>query len=152
MTQKSATPVFATSKRGYPPRHRMCEMTLQQTSEGGVEEGPRKIRKNGWTVTKHGEVSFPTQVRYDIVFFIGPIIIITALYFQLQTTCHIKKSVKKHCVVQFLTRYPSRQDRKVLRICTTVLQILTKCEKLRLIFASGEVCRTAVSAPTGTYG
>jgi len=28
---------------------------------------------------KHGEVSFPTQVRYDIVFFIGPIIIVTAL-------------------------------------------------------------------------
>ena len=28
---------------------------------------------------KHGEVSFPTQVRYDIVFLIGPIIIITAL-------------------------------------------------------------------------
>ena len=28
---------------------------------------------------KHGEVAFPTQVRYDIVFFIGPLIFIEAL-------------------------------------------------------------------------
>jgi hypothetical protein len=28
------------------------------------------------SITKHGEVSFPTQVRYDIVFIIGPFIVI----------------------------------------------------------------------------
>ena len=28
------------------------------------------------SITKHGEVSFPTQVRYDIVFIIGPVIVI----------------------------------------------------------------------------
>ncbi len=38
-----------------------------------------KIRENRVPRKKHGEVSFPTQVRYDIIFLIGPIIIITAL-------------------------------------------------------------------------
>ena len=38
-----------------------------------------KIREKRVPRKKHGEVSFPTQVRYDIVFLIGPIIIITAL-------------------------------------------------------------------------
>ena len=38
-----------------------------------------KIREKRVPREKHGEVSFPTQVRYDIVFLIGPIIIITAL-------------------------------------------------------------------------
>ena len=38
-----------------------------------------KIREKRVPKKKHGEVSFPTQVRYDIVFLIGPIIIITAL-------------------------------------------------------------------------
>ena len=38
-----------------------------------------KIREKMVPKKKHGEVSFPTQVRYDIVFFIGPIIIISAL-------------------------------------------------------------------------
>ena len=38
-----------------------------------------KIREKRMPSKKHGEVSFPTQVRYDIVFLIRPIIIITAL-------------------------------------------------------------------------
>ena len=38
-----------------------------------------KIREKRMPRKKHGEVSFPTQVRYDIVFLIRPIIIITAL-------------------------------------------------------------------------
>ena len=38
-----------------------------------------KIREKRVPRKKHGEVSFPTHVRYDIVFLIGPIIIITAL-------------------------------------------------------------------------
>ena len=38
-----------------------------------------KLREKRVPRKKHGEVSFPTQVRYDIVFLIGPIIIITAL-------------------------------------------------------------------------
>ena len=38
-----------------------------------------KIREKRVPRKKHGEVSFPTQVRYDIVFLIGPIIIIAAL-------------------------------------------------------------------------
>ena len=54
-------------------------MTLQQTCGHDAGESLRKIRRIGWPRKKHGEVSFPTQVRYDIVFFIGPIIIITAL-------------------------------------------------------------------------
>ena len=40
-----------------------------QSGKGGYrEKGPGK--------TKHGEVAFPTQVRYDIVFLIRPLIII----------------------------------------------------------------------------
>ena len=57
---------------------------------------------------KHGEVAFPTQVRYDIVFLIGPIIIIAALQNKMQAACQIQKSVKKHRVVQFLTGYRGR--------------------------------------------
>ena len=38
-----------------------------------------KIKEKRVARKKHGEVSFPTQVRYDIVFLIGPVIIITAL-------------------------------------------------------------------------
>ena len=67
-----------------------------------------KIREKRVPRKKHGEVSFPTQVRYDIVFLIGPIIIIATLQNKLQATCQIQKSVKKHRVVQFLTRYPGR--------------------------------------------
>ncbi|MAB26930.1 MAG: hypothetical protein CL580_04630 [Alteromonadaceae bacterium] len=57
----------------------MSEMALLQTCERDVGESRRKIWINGWPGKKHGEVSFPTQVRYDIVFFIGPIIIIATL-------------------------------------------------------------------------
>ena len=45
---------------------------------------------------KHGEVAFPTQVRYDIVFLIGPVIIISALSTDVQAACHIGKILRKH--------------------------------------------------------
>ena len=44
-----------------------------------MQEELKKSREKRVPRKKHGEVSFPTQVRYDIVFFIGPIIIVTAL-------------------------------------------------------------------------
>jgi len=47
--------------------------------KGNIDDVQRRIRRIRWPRKKHGEVSFPTQVRYDIVFLIGPIIIITAL-------------------------------------------------------------------------
>lgn len=47
--------------------------------QGNIDDGQRRIRKIRWPRKKHGEVSFPTQVRYDIVFLIGPIIIISTL-------------------------------------------------------------------------
>ena len=40
-----------------------------------------KIKEKRVPRKKHGEVSFPTQVRYDIVFLIGPLIFIEALRF-----------------------------------------------------------------------
>ena len=55
----------------------------EKMSRGACQRDKRgdllKIRDKRVPRKKHGEVSFPTQVRYDIVFFIGPIIIITAL-------------------------------------------------------------------------
>ncbi len=44
-----------------------------------AEDSVRALDRLGASITKHGEVSFPTQVRYDIVFIIGPLIIIWAL-------------------------------------------------------------------------
>ena len=57
---------------------------------------------------KHGEVAFPTQVRYDIVFLIRPVVIIAALHYVLQGICHIKKSYEKHPVVHYLTCFSSQ--------------------------------------------
>ena len=53
----------------------MSRGACQRVERGGLS----KIREKRVPKKKHGEVSFPTQVRYDIVFLIGPIIIITAL-------------------------------------------------------------------------
>jgi phenylpropionate dioxygenase-like ring-hydroxylating dioxygenase large terminal subunit len=36
----------------------------------------RGLEKLGNAKTKHGEVSFPTQVRYGVVFIIGPFFVI----------------------------------------------------------------------------
>ena len=44
-----------------------------------MQEDLKKSREKRVPRKKHGEVSFPTQVRYDIVFFIRPLIIVTAL-------------------------------------------------------------------------
>ena len=52
-----------------------------------------RIREKRVPRKKHGEVSFPTQVRYDIVFFIGPIIVISALRKIQQGTCHFVKNL-----------------------------------------------------------
>ena len=47
---------------------------------GGADQSAmRAHREKGPSKTKHGEVAFPTQVRYDIVFLIRPLIIISAL-------------------------------------------------------------------------
>ena len=72
-------PAFAISRKGYPPRDGMSEIMSVRACQGNIDAGQRRIRRIRWPRKKHGEVSFPTQVRYDIVFFIGPIIIITAL-------------------------------------------------------------------------
>ena len=45
----------------------------------GQPERLRRCERFEDSITKHGEVSFPTQVRYDIVIFIGPLFIILAL-------------------------------------------------------------------------
>ena len=73
-----------------PPDQRAAAHSgADQRSRGGYcEKGPGK--------TKHGEVAFPTQVRYDIVFLIRPLIIISALFTRLQTTCQIGKIARKH--------------------------------------------------------
>ena len=47
------------------------------------------------SITKHWEVSFPTQVRYDIVFIIGPVIVIWALHSKEQILCQHGKTNKK---------------------------------------------------------
>ena len=63
---------------------------------GADQSGRGGYRENGPDKTKHGEVAFPTQVRYDIVFLIRPLIIISALYKCLQTTCQTGKIARKH--------------------------------------------------------
>jgi hypothetical protein len=63
---------------------------------GADQSGRGAYREKGPSKTKHGEVAFPTQVRYDIVFLIRPLIIISALCKCLQTTCQIGKIARKH--------------------------------------------------------
>ena len=63
------------------------------------------MRKKRGIIKKHGEVAFPTQVRYDIVFLIRPLIIILALRSMLQPTCHLGKIPKKHQLVHILTGF-----------------------------------------------
>jgi len=67
---------------------------------------------------KHGEVSSPTQVRYDIVIFIGPVFIISTLPFLPQGACHFKKVLDKQTVVHFLTQLLTATARVLLPICT----------------------------------
>ena len=101
---------------------------------------------------KHGEVAFPTQVRYDIVFLIRPIVIIAALLKILQGICHIRKSYEKHPVVHYLTRFSSHYQAGVLRICTRVLRFSTHCEEIKHFFVFVWVTQTAACAPKGTFG
>jgi len=63
---------------------------------GADQSGRGAYREKGPIKTKHGEVAFPTQVRYDIVLLIRPLIIISALCNCLQTTCQIGKIARKH--------------------------------------------------------
>ena len=58
-----------------------------------MQEDLKKSRERRVPRKKHGEVSFPTQVRYDIVFFIGPVIVISALQRTQQGTCHFVKNL-----------------------------------------------------------
>ena len=83
------TPAFASSRSGYPLREGMSEATWLQVCQGDVDGGQSKFSRNRWPRKKHGEVAFPTQVRYDIVIVIRPIFIISALLLRLQGTCHI---------------------------------------------------------------
>ena len=62
----------------------------------GQPERPRRCERFEDSITKHGEVSFPTQVRYDIVFVIGPLIVILALLCREQLLCQHEKNLKKH--------------------------------------------------------
>ncbi len=57
----------------------MSETMSRGACQRDKREDLPKIKEKRVPRKKHGEVSFPTQVRYDIVFLIGPIIIITAL-------------------------------------------------------------------------
>ena len=57
----------------------MSETMSRGACQRDKREDLLKIREKRVPRKKHGEVSFPTQVRYDIVFLIGPIIIIPAL-------------------------------------------------------------------------
>jgi hypothetical protein len=72
----------------------------------------------GGSKKKHGEVSSPTQVRYDIVIFIGPVFIISTLPFLPQGACHFKKVLDKQTVVHFLTQLLTATARVLLPICT----------------------------------
>ena len=76
----------------------------------------------GYSITKHGEVSFPTQVRYDVVFIIGPIIIIKALRLREQVLCQHEKNHKKHGDNILLNGHARSAPQKVLQKCTGVLQ------------------------------
>ena len=75
--QKPVTPAFATSMKCYPLGRMSETMSLEPAS--AISGRPAENQRKEVPRKKHGEVSFPTQVRYDIVFLIGPIIIITAL-------------------------------------------------------------------------
>ena len=100
---------------------------------------------------KHGEVSFPTQVRYDIVFLIRPIVIIAALQ-NIRGICHIRKSYEKHPVVHHLTCFSSQKHAGVLRICTRVLRFSTLSGEIKHFFVFVWVTQTAACAPKGTFG
>ena len=101
---------------------------------------------------KHGEVAFPTQVRYDIVFLIRPIVVIATLRHILQGICHIRKSYEKHPVVHFLTCYSNHYQAGVLRICTGVLRFSTLSGAIKRFFVFVWVTQTAACAPKGTSG
>ena len=81
--------------------------------------------ENRGIIKKHGEVAFPTQVRYDIVFLIRPLIVILALRYIVQATCHLGKIPKKHQLVHILTGFGPQASGWVLRICTLVLRKFT---------------------------
>ena len=101
---------------------------------------------------KHGEVAFPTQVRYDIVFLIRPIVVIAALPNILQGICHIRKSYEKHLVVHYLTCVSRQKHAGVLRICTRVLRFSTHGGVIKRFFVFVWATQTAACAPTGTFG
>ena len=63
----------------YPLKEGMSETMSRGACQRDKRGDLQRIEEKGVLRKKHGEVSFPTQVRYDIVFLIGPIIIITAL-------------------------------------------------------------------------
>jgi len=82
----------------------------------------RGSEKVGHPITKHGEVSFPTQVRYGVVFIIGPFVVISALRVKVQVLCQHGKNHRKHRDNIFFNAGAHRTSRKVLQKCTGVLQ------------------------------
>ena len=92
----------ASSRIGRPKYARGSAALMSQpgqrvaTHSGAGQSGKGGYREKGRGKTKHGEVAFPTQVRYDIVFLIRPLIIIQALRKCVQTTCQIGKIARKH--------------------------------------------------------
>ena len=87
---------------------------------------------------KHGEVSSPTQVRYDILIFIRPLFFILALPCNEQSACHFKKISVKHTVVHFSTRFLNAPAPVLLPICTWMLLIFTgQTSSRRLLLTAG---------------
>ena len=78
-TQKPVTPAFVASRKGCPLREAMSEIMSLRAYQRDMQDDLPKTGEKRVLRKKHGEVSFPTQVRYDIVFFIGPVIIVSAL-------------------------------------------------------------------------
>ena len=90
---------------------------------------PERLEQIGSSITKHGEVSFPTQVRYDFVFIIGPFIIIKALRIREQVLCQHEKNHKKHGDNILLNGHARSAPQKVLQKCTGVLQNCIKSDE-----------------------
>ncbi len=88
----------------------------------GQPERLRRCERFEDSITKHGEVSFPTQVRYDVVFIIGPFIIIKALMNREQVLCQHGKNHKKHGDNILCNGHARSASQKVLQKCTGVLQ------------------------------
>ena len=101
---------------------------------------------------KHGEVSSPTQVRYDIVIFIGPVFIISTLPFLPQGACHFKKVADKQTVVHFFDSIINCNGARFVTYMHLGVTNLHWAGRIMPTFAYCGVCQNAGDAPTSTYG